>query len=113
MVREEARALRAWLKERGEAQGAIFYSRRGVPISRQMLDVLMKRYGAKAGIPAKLRHFHVLKHSCATHLASRGLGAEQVQDWIGHARIQNTMKYLKVTNSRREQTARGLKDTWK
>lgn len=113
LSREESRALRAWLKERGADPGPIFPSRKHRPISRKMLDVLMKEYGAAAGIPDRLRHFHVLKHSCATHLLSRGFNVEQVQDWIGHARIQNTMIYGRITNARRDEMARALKDTWK
>src|SRR5581483_5181424 len=110
MVREEARALRAWLKERGNAPGAIFPSRRGLPISRKMLDVLAMRYGAKAGIPERLRHFHVLKHSCATHLLNKGINVELVQDWLGHADIRNTMEYARVSNRRRDEMAIALKD---
>jgi len=112
MVREEARALRAWLKERGSAPGAIFRSRKGGPISRQMLDVLAKQYGAAAGIPARLRHFHVLKHSCATHLLNKGHNVELVQDWLGHADIRNTMVYARVSNRRRDEMAQALRD-WK
>ena len=72
----------------------------------------MKKYGAAAGIPEKLRHFHVLKH-CATHLLSKGFGVERVQDWIGHANIQSTMEYAKVTNARRDDIAQQLKETWR
>src|ERR1700676_3635577 len=68
--REESRALKAWLKVRGSAPGAIFASKMGSPISRQMLDVLMKEYGAKAGWPVKMRHCHTFKHACCTHLLS-------------------------------------------
>jgi hypothetical protein len=39
----EQKAMNAWLKERGDASGAIFISNRRTPISQQMLDVLMKR----------------------------------------------------------------------
>jgi integrase len=113
LCREESRALRAWLKLRGLAPGVMFHSRKGGPISRKMLDVLMKQYGEGASIPEKLRHFHVLKHSCATHLLSKGFHLEQVQDWIGHANIQNTMIYARVTNARREQMGQTLRDTWK
>ena len=37
---------------------------------------------------------------------------EQVQDWVGHANIQNTMIYSRVTNARREQMGKALQD-WK
>jgi len=71
------------------------------------------RYGAIALIPERLRHFHVLKHSCGTHLASKGYNVEQIQDWLGHKNIQNTMIYLRVTNKRREEMADQLRDTWR
>src|SRR5207247_1820026 len=76
LMREEAQALRAWLKVRGSFRGPIFLSKQKRPIDRTTLHLLMKKYGAAAGIPEKLRHFHVLKHCCATHLWSsrfRGL----------------------------------------
>ena len=113
LVREESKALRAWLKIRGAVPGAIFLSNRRQSISRRMLDVLMKKYGALAGIPDKLCHFHVLKHTCVTHLNTRGFRVEQVQDWVGHANIQNTMKYLHITNPGRDQMAEQLRETWK
>jgi site-specific recombinase XerD len=113
LVREESKALRAWLKTRDSVSGAIFLSNRRTPIQRRQLDVLMKQYGALAGIPEKLRHFHVLKRTCVTHLNSRGFRVEQVQDWVGHANIQNTMKYLHITNPGRDQMAEQLRDTWR
>src|SRR5436309_11995803 len=60
LVREEARALRAWLKVRGSFPGPIFLSKQKRPIDRTTLHLLMKKYGAVAGIPPPLRHFHVL-----------------------------------------------------
>jgi type 1 fimbriae regulatory protein FimB len=113
MVREEARALRAWLKVRGSGPGPIFLSRLHRPISRFDLDYLMKKYGAAADILQRLRHFHIWKHTCCTHLFERGFGAEQVQDWVGHRNIQNTMKYGRITNPRRDQMVSLLRETWK
>ena len=74
---------------------------------------MMKKYGAAAGIPDTLRYFHVLQHCCATHLLSKGFGVERVQDWIGHANIQSTMEYAKVTNARRDDMAQQLKESWR
>ena len=85
-----ARVLRAWLRVRGSFPGPIFLSKQKRPIDRKTLHLMMKKYGAAAGIPPQLRHFHVLKHCCATHLLSKGFGVERVQDWIGHANIQST-----------------------
>ncbi len=113
LVREEARALRAWLKVRGSLPGTIFLSKQKRPIDRTTLHLLMKKYGAAAGVPPHLRHFHVLKHCCATHLLSKGFGVERVQDWIGHANIQSTMEYAKVTNARRDDMAQQLKESWR
>ena len=110
LCREESRALKAWLKTRGNEPGCIFASQQRRPISRKMLDVLMKRYGGEAKLPAGLCHFHILKHSCATHLLERGFHVEQVQDWIGHANIQNTMIYAHITNARRDEMAAQLRD---
>lgn len=112
LSREEAKCLRAWLKVRGDGPGCIFPSRKQNPISRQQLDKLMKKYGKLAGIPPNLRHFHTLKHSCATHLFSKGFHVEQVQDWIGHVNIQNTIIYAKITNPRRDEMAEKLRDAW-
>jgi len=46
----------------------------------------------------------------ATHALSKGFGVERVQDWIGHANIQSTMEYAKVTNARRNDMAQQLKE---
>ncbi len=112
-TRETAKAMRAWLKARGGQSGTLFPSQKGSPISRQMLDVLMRKYAAAAGIPKELRHFHVLKHSCATHLLTKGYNIEMVQNWLGHADIKSTQVYAKVTNPRRDEMAAQLRDTWK
>jgi integrase len=108
----EVKALKAWMRERGAEPGPIFLSRNSLPISRKMLDVLMKRYCAAAKIPAQKCHFHALRHSCATGLLERGEDIADVQDHLGHANIANTVIYAKITNKRRDATAKRLK-TWK
>ena len=105
---DEARYLKAYLKARNSESPYLFLSKRGLPISRQMLDVLIKDYGDKAGIPEDKRHFHVLKHSIATHLLDAGADIKHVQDWLGHANIQNTEIYAKLSGKTREKKAREL-----
>ena len=103
---DEVKALKTYLKVRHSPAPWLFLSRNHVPISRRMLDVLMKRYAERAGIPADKRHFHVLKHSIATHLLDGGAELRFVQDWIGHASIGNTVIYAQLTSRRRDEEAR-------
>lgn len=103
---DEARALKAWLRSRDADSPVLFPSRRSLPISRQMLDVLMKDYGEEAAIPKDKRHFHVLKHSIATHLLDAGAELRFVQDWLGHSNIQNTVIYAALVSTSREAKAR-------
>jgi len=102
---DEQSALKAWLRERGADPGPLFLSNRKRAISRRMLDVLMKRYGAIAGIPLDRRHMHALRHSIATHLLEEGREIHEVQDWLGHRDISNTLIYAKVTNRIRDRAA--------
>lgn len=106
MQADEIRILRAWLKERNDNTPVLFPSLRRQPISRRMLDDLMKRYGKKAGIPPDKRHFHVLRHSIATHLLDAGADLRFVQDWLGHANIQSTIVYAQLTSKARDEQAR-------
>lgn len=103
---DEARALKAWLKSKDTDSPILFPSRRTLPISRQMLDVLMKRYAETAKILKEKRHFHVLKHSIATHLLDAGAELRFVQDWLGHSNIQNTVIYTALVSNSRESKAR-------
>jgi site-specific recombinase XerD len=108
MQPDEVKAVKAWLKERKDGTNTLFPSQRGQPIAKRTLDYLMRQYGEKAGIPPDKRHFHVLKHSIATHLLDAGADIRFVQDWIGHRNIQNTVVYAQITNPAREEQARRL-----
>jgi site-specific recombinase XerD len=103
---DEVTALKAYLRERKSPSPTLFLSQRGTPISRRQLDTLMKHYGELADIPVSKRHFHVLKHSIATHLLDAGADLRFVQDWVGHASIKNTVIYAQLTSRRRDEEAR-------
>ena len=103
-----AQALKTFLRTRKDTSPVLFPSRRGLPISRRTLDWLMKTYGKKAKLHADKQHFHVLKHSIATHLLDAGADIMFVKDWLGHKNIQNTLIYAQLTNRTRDEQARKI-----
>ena len=106
MEADEVRLLKAYMAQREDSSPLLFPSRCFLPISRKRLDALMKQYGKLAGLPEDKRHFHVLKHTCATHLLEAGDDLRFVQDWLGHSNIQNTVIYTHLVSASRAEKAR-------
>ena len=100
------KAIRSYLRTRTDESPYLFLSNRNVPISRYTLHHLMQTYGEVAGLPVEKRKFHCLKHSIATHLLDAGADLAFVKDWLGHANIQNTTIYARLTTATLDSTAR-------
>jgi site-specific recombinase XerD len=100
------KAIRSYLRTRTDESPYLFLSNRNVPISRYTLHYLMQTYGEIAGLPLEKRRFHCLKHSIATHLLDAGADLAFVKDWLGHANIQNTTIYARLTTVTLDSTAR-------
>lgn len=58
----------------------------------------LKRAAESAGIDGRV-HPHLLRHCYATHLLESSMPLREIQDLLGHARIETTMIYLHVRAS--------------
>jgi len=102
------KTIRSYLRTRDDESPSLFLSHRNVPMGRFMLWELMQPYGETAGIPEEKRKFHGLQHSIATHWLDAGAALAFVKDWLGHANIQNTTIYARLTTATLDAQARPI-----
>jgi integrase/recombinase XerD len=81
---------------KGRQPSALFLSKRGEGMTRQMFWTLVKRYALKVGINPKRISPHVLRHSFATHLLNHGADLRALQMLLGHSSLSTTQIYTLV-----------------
>ena len=84
---------------------------KGVPIKCgiRALQLKFKEKVLQANIQKDL-HFHSLRHSCATNYLNKGMDIVQVQQLLGHSRIDTTSIYLHVSP---DQVKDKIDEIWK
>ena len=82
--------LRTYLRDR--TTGPLFETMRHTPYSPRRIQQLVQETAVLAGITKRV-HPHLLRHSVATTLLERGMPLEQIQQFLGHAKLETTQIY--------------------
>jgi site-specific recombinase XerD len=99
---ETARDLRLHLEECQIAlheKQCIFRNHRGQPLSRFGVRLILRKHiqaTAKrvSSLQRKRLHPHSMRHSTAIHLLRSGVDLSTIANWLGHASINTTNRYL-------------------
>lgn len=101
--RAACRALGAWMTRGRPAlqpdSPTLFCNRRGGRLTRQGGWKIIKRHAQQAGFADRVSP-HTLRHSFATHLLDNGADVRVVQELLGHASVNTTQVYTRVSRAR-------------
>ena len=84
--------VRNKLPQHAKYSDILFLNRRGVPISRVMVFLVIKKLAEKIGLNKSISP-HTFRHSFATHLIEGGADLRAIQQMLGHASITTTEIY--------------------
>jgi site-specific recombinase XerD len=108
---ETVTALRALARDAESSATPLFRNARGGALSRDGAAYILERHtkAAAATMPELRRRRvtpHVLRHSCAVALLQAGVDVTVIRDYLGHASIATTNRYI-TTNVAMKRDALG------
>lgn len=88
------RALRAYLRERGEKSGPLFISEYGGRFSYRGLREVIQHAAKRAGVPPP--PLHAFRRGFAVESLRGGMNVVELARLLGHSDLETTQKYLKL-----------------
>jgi site-specific recombinase XerD len=82
-----------------QAETAFLVNREGKRLSAQCLSLLIHRLARRAQVP--LVSLHQFRHTCASDLLESGASLPEVQQLLGHKRVDTTSRYLHIADPER------------
>jgi len=89
--------LKEYLDSRTDNHVALFITRNGDRLTTNGAYSRVKTVRQRAGINKKV-HPHTFRHSCATDLLMNGADLFSVAEFMGHANVATTRRYLHIAN---------------
>lgn len=113
--RQTADALRRLHNMTAQEQQHVFVNRHGQPLTRDGVAYILAKHASAAAQnrPRLARDRvtpHVFRHSCAVALLQSGTDVTVIRDYLGHASIATTSRYI-ATNLKMKRDA--LQTFWK
>ncbi|HEY8207329.1 MAG TPA: tyrosine-type recombinase/integrase [Myxococcaceae bacterium] len=99
------------LKGHRHLRGAsVFCKEDGQPLTAGLMKLPLQRALRRAGISREQGRigWHDLRHSYGSHLAMRGVPLKVIQELMGHATIEMTMRYAHLAPEARERAVQQL-----
>lgn len=91
-------ALKRLISFETPANAPLFVNQRGQPLTRHGVLRLLRKYSARVKrsqtFPRRPVHPHVLRRSCAVALLQAGVDLTVIRDYLGHASIATTNRYV-------------------
>ncbi|MFT7618077.1 MAG: integrase/recombinase XerC [Planctomycetota bacterium] len=87
------------IKRKNDTNSHVFLNDRGGPLSDRSVRRILKKRLLEADLPVSISP-HSLRHSFATHLLHGGAGLREVQELLGHASVNTTQIYTKISPER-------------
>lgn len=88
-------SLKSYLETRKDDCPALFVSSRRSRMSKRTAENAIRDIVSRCDLPMKVTP-HIFRHTAASLALQRGMPIDQVQQFLGHSRIQTTLRYAKT-----------------